>query len=366
MKKNPAQALGEFLTLLEEDRATLDDFLARYPQYTTDVHTLLDLAEQVQRAPQPSPGLAASAAGKRARRHAPVFRLALAVVPMLLLLVIIGVSLKSWFGATVTQTATLGQVSGAVDILPAGSGTWQPATTDAQVGTGDRIRTGSLSAATLVFFDGSTTDLEAETEITVAQMSSRRDGNGRVIVFHQWLGETHNRVQRTSDLASRFEIETPAAVASVRGTEFVLGVEPDGTTDVVVIEGTVNVMAQEVTVAVQAGQATVTQPKQSPARPVSISAPTPQPPGQTRTPQPPGLTRTPQPPGLTRTPQPPGLTRTPQPPGLTKTRQPPGLTRTPQPPGLTKTPQPPGLTRTPQPPGQNRTPRPKKTPKPKK
>ncbi len=83
-----------------------------------------------------------------------------------------------------------------------------------------------------------------------------------------------------------------------------------------------------------------------------------QPPGKTMTPQPPGQTMTPQPPGLTKTPQPPGQTVTPQPPGQTMTAQPPGRTMTPQPPGQTMTPQPPGQTVTPQPPGQTMTPQP--------
>jgi ferric-dicitrate binding protein FerR (iron transport regulator) len=407
MEQSLAQALNEFLTPLEEDRVTLNDFLVRYPEHATDVRALLELAEQIQRTPHPFPSPAASAAGKRqmlkalaekkrsqaispsllsrcaawianlagrgerpvARRYALALRLALVAVPMFLLLAI---AVKSWGGANVIQAATLGGVNGLVDILPTGSGTWQPAVAGTRVETGDRVRTGPLSAATLIFFDGSATDMKAETEVTVTQMNSRRNGGSKVIVLHQWLGQTHNRVQQLLDPASRFEIETPTAVMAVRGTEFTLDVEPDGTTNIVVIEGTVDVMAQEVTVAVQAGQATVTQPKQTPApvRPVSIFAPTPeptptpQPPGQTKTPQPPGQTKTPQPPGQTGTPQPPGQTKTPQPPGQTKTPQPPGQTKTPQPPGQTKTPQPPGQTKTPQPPGQTKPTKPPKPPKP--
>ena len=46
---------------------------------------------------------------------------------------------------------------------------------------GDRIRTGSLSTARLVFFEGSTTDLMASTEVAVTQVSARREGSGKII-----------------------------------------------------------------------------------------------------------------------------------------------------------------------------------------
>ncbi|MBN1810371.1 MAG: FecR domain-containing protein [Anaerolineae bacterium] len=223
-----------------------------------------------------------------------------------------------------------------MDILVAGSSTWQPVEVDTQIEAGDRIRTGSDSAVQLAFFDGSTTDLAPETEVSIVQMSSRKSGGGKVVVLQQWSGQTYHRVQPLLDAESRFEVETPSAVASVRGTEFALDVGADGTTLVIVVEGLVNVEAQEVTIAVEAGHGMVARPQQppEPAGPASTL------PAQVELPGLPGQTKTPQPPGQTKTPQPPGQTKTPQPPGQTKTPQPPGQTKTPQPPGQDKTPKP--------------------------
>jgi hypothetical protein len=410
MKRGLNNALDECLTLLEKGQATLEQCLARYPKHASDLRPLLEVALEVSRVPRPASSPAAFAACKQqmlkalaekkrqrsvspsplrryarriaalfgrrerpaVRRRAPAFPLALAAVVALALFTVAGLFLSPWLGLTVAQAATLGQVNGVVEVMPAGSEAWRQASVGERVEAGDRIRTGSLSAATLTFFDRSKTDLEAETEITVAQMSSRRDGRGKVIVLHQSLGRTFNRVKRRPDVASRFEIETPTAVTVVRGTVFVVDVTPHGTTHVTVGEGLVEVTAQEMTVAVLAGQKTTVQPEQPPSNPnpvlwaTATSAPLPtatptpgstlQTHSRTRTLQPPGQTKTPQPPGQTKTPQPPGHTKTPQPPGHTKTPQPPGHTKTPQPPGHTKTPQPPGHTKTPQPPGHTKTP----------
>jgi hypothetical protein len=357
MEKELAQALNEYLCSLEEDRATVTDFLTRYPQHALTLRSLLDTVDQVRHVPSPVSEPAAFAAGKRRmlqaleekkrRQKAPsgllvrlaesaglrgggaqsvvqsralVFRLAAAGIAVLLL-AFAGAALQSWLGASVSQVATLAYVSGEVEILPSGGDVWQPAEAGAQMEAGDRIRTGSSGAAELAFFDGSRTSLESETEITIARMSGRRGGGSRVIVLHQWVGQAYHRVQPFSDSTSRFEVETPTAVAAVRGTAFVTDVSSEGTTQVVVVEGLVNVKAEGVVVPVQAGYETVAHPEQPPApvRPATIS---PSPPGLTKTPQPPGLTKTPQPPGQTKTPQPPGQTKTPQPPGLTKTPQP--------------------------------------------
>ncbi|MFL7791725.1 MAG: FecR domain-containing protein, partial [Anaerolineae bacterium] len=266
---------------MEEDRTTLNDFLVRYPELTLDVRALLELAEQVRRVPQPISSPEAFAAGKRqmlqalaeqqrqqttssglferykiglatfaerwmqpvVRRRAFAFGMSLAILSLMLLG--LALVLHPWLGDSVARVATLEGGSGVVEVLPAGGDAWQRVLTGARVEAGDRLRTGPESTVQVVFFDGSTTDLVAETELTIAQLSSKQDGSGKIIVLHQWLGRTYNHVQPLLDADSRFEIKTPAAVTAVRGTKFALGVEEDGTTQVVVVEGQVDVKAQE-------------------------------------------------------------------------------------------------------------------------
>jgi len=175
----------------------------------------------------------------------------------------------------IDQTAALAQVEGVVEVLPDGKETWQPASDGRVIKPGDRIRTGPYSKAILTLFDGSIATLEDQTELTIARMEARRDGFAKVIVLHQWLGETHHRVEPLSDHASRFQVETSAAIAAVRGTEFTINVEDDGATQVRVLEGLVKVTAQNVTVDVTESQETSVAVREPPlaARPISIPLP---------------------------------------------------------------------------------------------
>jgi hypothetical protein len=379
MKRDLTHALDECLALLGEGRATLEECLAHYPECASDLRPLLELALELQGLSQPNSSPVAFAAGKQrmldalvekrdglaVRKRAPAFRLALVGALALALFAIGGSFLLSWPGMTIAQMATLNQVSGVVEFMPAGSHTWRPASAGEQLEAGSQIRTGPRSATRLLFFDGSTTDLGAEAGLAVVQMSARRDRGKAVILLRQTSGQTHSHVRRLPDQASRFEIRTAAAVVTVRGTEFTTTVEADGTTSVTVAEGLVEVMAQGTTVLVSAGQQTTVQPERPPSNPATIPQATPTPassptitPTATTTATSAPIPMAPSVP--TNTPQPPGHTKTPQPPGQTETRQPPGLTKTPQPPGQTKTPQPPGQDKDSQPPGQDKESKPKK------
>ena len=264
---------------------------------------------------------------RAAVRHVINLQVAMMIAVVLWLFFAVGASLLAGLRLDIPHIATLARVQGTVDVLVDGSNTWQSVEVGTQIKAGTRVRTGPDAAAQLAFFDGSTTDLASDTEVSVARMSSLKKGGGKVIILQQRLGQTYYRVQPLLDADSRFEVETPAAVASVRGTEFALDVGVDGATLVVVAEGLVNVEAQDVTIPVEAGHGTVARPQQppEPARPAStlparIEAL--EPPGQTKTSEPFGQTKTPQPPGQTKTPEPPGQTKTPQPPGQEKTPKP--------------------------------------------
>ena len=306
MEQDLLEALDESLKLLKTNQATLDECLARYPSLAADLRPLLETAIEVRRAPLPVPSPAASVVGKRRmlqalaekkrrqsvspslvprfagwietlfgarerttkQKRTLIFKLSLATASasaLALVLLVTGVLLlHSWTSTVVAQTATLADLSGVVQVLPTSSSTWQPAEPGDRVATGDRIRTDTSSSVTLIFFDGSATSLEAETELTVSRLSGRRDGRDKVILLYQWEGRTHNRVQRLLDTAFRFEIETPTAVTAVRGTEFDVEVMPDGTTHVAVEEGIVKVMTQETTVELQPGEATTVAPRPTP------------------------------------------------------------------------------------------------------
>jgi hypothetical protein len=398
IKHDQSEALDKCLALLEAG-STLEECLAGYPEYSADLRPLLEVALKVRHVPSPTSSPAAFAAGKQRMLQAlaekeqqqkvstdpfsrgvewiaalfkrvplqirvPAF-LTLVATTALILLVCVGTLLLPWIGGTATQAATLAQVTGTVEVMPAGGDAWRSASVGERVAEGDRLRTDAFSAATLAFFDQSTAVLGTDTEIVVAQMRSQHDS--KVIVLYQALGQTYNQVQRLSDPASRFEIETPTAVVGVRGTEFAVTVDGDGATHVMVVEGMVDVTIRGSTVTVRGGQETTVQPQRTPvpARPTLVATPTPRltlTSQATETLEP---TQTPQPTPTSRPTGTPDLTQTPRPVEAPEPTEMPEPDETSEPSSSDKTPQPPGLTKTPQPPGQTRQPQPAPTQKPK-
>jgi hypothetical protein len=122
------------------------------------------------------------------------------------------------------------------------------------VRAGDQIRTGPSARATLIFFDGSITTLENDTEVAVVQLDVMRNNTDKVIILRQRLGETRSYVQVPANQVSHFVIKTPVAVTSAQGTEFALDVEDNGDTHLVVVEGKVSVTTKGSTTSVSAGE----------------------------------------------------------------------------------------------------------------
>jgi len=143
------------------------------------------------------------------------------------------------------QTATVTNVFGEIAVQRAGGSEWTAAIEDMTLKAGDSIISGDSSSATLNYFDGSKTLIFPKTALRISEMSGNPDGSGKMIRSNQWMGQTLNRVERLLDVESRYEIETPNAVTAVRGTQYWVIVNEDGTTQVDVLEGIVDVTAQE-------------------------------------------------------------------------------------------------------------------------
>jgi hypothetical protein len=166
-------------------------------------------------------------------------------------------------------TATLTILSGSVDIQVAGSELWHEAQDGITLDTGDRVRTREKSQALVTFFEGSTTTLGPGTDITIRTLEKSQDSPVIYIRLYQWVGTTWNRVVQLADPSSKYEIETPAAVALVRGTSFEVQVQISGSTRLFTSAGNVRVTAQGVSVDVLTGQETTIEPGQPPHPPAN-------------------------------------------------------------------------------------------------
>jgi ferric-dicitrate binding protein FerR (iron transport regulator) len=365
MNRRIRDTLDDCLAALLSGEATLEECLESHPEHAAELRPLLEVAERVRQVQLPVCDQAAFAAGKRSMlralnaRHqarAPRRRSGLALPGMIAatatvaLIALLGVLVASWQGATVQQEAALANASGVVQVLPDEGESWRDALVGERFASGARIRTGASASAVLAFFDGSATWLEPDTEVALAEMTSRRDGGASTTRVFQHSGETFTRVDPLPDANSSFQIETSSAVAAVRGTEFAVRVRDTGETQVAVSQGAVRVTARQVTVEVRALQETTILPAQEPELPCPAAQPLPTPvlPLPEELPPSPTATARPQPAQPTPTAEPAEPTPTAQPATHTPEPEVDKYDRTPEPVDLRRTPERLERTRTPQ------------------
>jgi uncharacterized repeat protein (TIGR01451 family) len=128
---------------------------------------------------------------------------------------------------TTDRTLTiLSMAEGSVLVMKAGTGNW----TEAQVGMslklGDIVTSGNSSSAEITFFEGSTIELQAGTQVEIASLNISGTGS-TTIGLKQVLGTTISRVTKLVDSASSYDIETPGGVAAVRGSVMIVRVTED-------------------------------------------------------------------------------------------------------------------------------------------
>src|SRR3954447_26475470 len=157
----------------------------------------------------------------------------------------------------------------------AGSDDWQTVPSRETVRGGDRVRTGADASARVVYFEGSVTELSANTGVLVQRLE-RTEGGNIVTNLFQSVGTTVSRVVQLVDPAAGFQVETPAATAYVRGTAPRVEVGRDGRTIITNVpdgtEGLVNVQGKDqagTVVVLLSGQETQVVPGLPPSSPAS-------------------------------------------------------------------------------------------------
>jgi len=168
----------------------------------------------------------------------------------------------------------ISSVSGDVQVLRSGSTESIAATNGMELAVGDTITTGSNGSAKLTFFEGSVMEIKANSEILVNELSTATTGSTTVSLMEQ-VGSTINRIGNLVDSSSKYEVETPAAVAVVRGTVFDLLVQQNGDTTVKAEQDAVSFTASGVTVTVNQGFQSSASVGGTPSTPSAIVTTTP-------------------------------------------------------------------------------------------
>jgi ferric-dicitrate binding protein FerR (iron transport regulator) len=111
--------------------------------------------------------------------------------------------------------ATAVNLSGDVTVLEGDA--WQTVQEGQVFSAGDRLKTGENSTLQLALADGSSIALGADSDLTLAQLSSGAEGSVTLLSLASGLLDA---IVQKLKLGSRFEIQTPTAVAAVKGTDF--------------------------------------------------------------------------------------------------------------------------------------------------
>jgi hypothetical protein len=175
--------------------------------------------------------------------------------------------------AAASGASTLTIISGPVAVRHAG-GDFASANDGAVLAAGDTVKTGADARAILTYFEGSTVEMEPDSELTIDAAHSDADGN-TIIVMQQNLGVTWHVVTHLITSGSIYEVHTTTSTASVRGTQFTVGVGPDETTTETTTEGAVanTDVLGTATVLTPPGQQTTTKKGEAPARPAPAAEP---------------------------------------------------------------------------------------------
>lgn len=156
--------------------------------------------------------------------------------------------------------AKLHIVKGEVRVRENGEMSWLRARSGAALGQRDSVRTMSSGLATITYFEKSISRLAPNSEIQLIETGRLKDGSRATrITIKQMLGKSWQRIEKLGS-ESRFEVETPSAVASVRGTVFRVDVERSGKSTFYVFRGVVEIRAGGKRVSLTSGEKIVVPP----------------------------------------------------------------------------------------------------------
>jgi len=132
-------------------------------------------------------------------------------------------------------SAQIISLQGAGDQRAAAASDWQPAHAAQALVAGDYVRTRQAARMALVFADETQLRLHQN---TVLQVKAVAQAGQTTTTLRLEAGRAWTQTRRPP--GSPLELQTPAATAAIRGTDWDISVEPDGRTLITVLSGTVD------------------------------------------------------------------------------------------------------------------------------
>jgi len=196
-------------------------------------------------------------------------KLTLIVVGVLVLAVIaLVIQERVWPpGDVLARSTTLTVLHGDNVMLSEEEDSWENVTGTVIAKEGDGIKTGDDSWALITFEDGTTVELEPNTEISIEELSKTH------ITVWQQVGRTWSGIKKLVGPLTEVHVETPSAAALVRGTLMDIVVDTLGNTVVSALEGVVEVTAEGISRTIEAGMQSIINMGLAPSEPGPIPPP---------------------------------------------------------------------------------------------
>lgn len=141
-------------------------------------------------------------------------------------------------GAKAASIAKITFYTGEVKTQPPKKDDWKKAIFQQSLANGEKIKTWDQSRAEIGFSDGSIIRIDGNSSLDI--VDAKKDKAGQQVEAKVWSGKVWANVNKMSK-KSKFELESPTAVAAVRGTVYRMAVSPDRTTRIAVYSGAVAV-----------------------------------------------------------------------------------------------------------------------------
>jgi len=151
------------------------------------------------------------------------------------------------------RVAVIDQLEGRATVERAGSGRVVPAKVGLPVKVGDTVVTGPGSWVRLHWADGTTMRIGPGSRVRVEKCHFNTSSNKEESLFSLTVGSVLTSIRKRLSRGSLFEIETPVAVAGVRGTQFMVRMSRGGCS-VSVLQGVVSVRSGRARAGVSPGR----------------------------------------------------------------------------------------------------------------
>jgi hypothetical protein len=139
--------------------------------------------------------------------------------------------------AAAAPAGTIEKLIGTADVYPAGGKAWKPAQTGQKLFAKDNCRTGAQSTLEIRWANGGIMRVGEKSNLTI----SHRPDTSAISCAKVMSGRVWATMKKISGTGQQFSLESPTAVAGIRGTVFRMDVGDDTGTDVAVYEGKVAV-----------------------------------------------------------------------------------------------------------------------------